>query len=381
MAVKINKAIHFRISKMKNIFTLILTLIFLINTSMANGADCVDNSCQSLFSDFRSEELVRLTITTNINRLLENRKKATYQNATVEWKSANGNTVTLQADIRARGKYRNRVCDFPPIKLKFSKKELSEMGYSSYNKMKLVTHCIDGGEEGNQNVIKEYLAYRMYNEITDYSFRVQLVEVEYIDAQHPETSDIRYGIIIEHKKEMAARLNADIKKDLYNPNVEQINASIENKMALFNYMLGNEDYSTVAYKNIEWIQDKTTGKLIPVPYDFDFSGFVNPSYARVPSSSGHKSNKERKFLGLPVNDNIFNANIAKFLAKEKKIVQLVRKNRSLNLEQRLEAISYIRSFYTKLRAVQKNDSGSLYQSILQVDVPVEKEGYYGHPLY
>lgn len=366
---------------MKKIFLAILTIVSLANTVTANTADHITAVQQSLFTDFQSQEMVKLTITTNINQLLENRKKATYQEASIVWKSSNGNEVKLDADIRARGKYRNRVCDFPPIKLKFSKKELSELGYSSYNKMKLVTHCLDNEDEGNQNVIKEYLAYQMYNQLTDQSFRVQLVEVEYIDAANPGTSDIRYGMIIEHKKEMAARLNATIKNDLYNPDVTQIDADAENKMALFQYLIGNEDYSTSAYKNIEWIENKTSGKLIPVPYDFDFSGFVNPSYARVPSQYGHTSNLDRMYLGLPVSDNLLKKNINTFLAKKKALIQLVRKDRNLNLEQRLGAIAYIRSFYSKINDLHKSSERSLYDALKKMpNEQIQEEGFYGHPL-
>ena len=366
---------------MKKITLVLLTIVFLANTITASSSDHITGVQQSLFTDFHSQEMVKLTITTDIDQLLENRKTADYQNATIVWKSSNGNEVKLDADIRARGKYRNRVCDFPPIKLKFSKKELSSLGYSSFNKMKLVTHCLDEGEEGNQNVIKEFLAYQLYNQITDQSFRVQLVEVEYIDAANPGTSDIRYGMIIEHKKEMAARLNATIKNDLYNPNIAQIDAAAENKMALFNYLIGNEDYSISSYKNVEWVKSRATGKLIPIPYDFDFSGFVNPSYAKVTSQYGHTSNLDRAYLGLPATDNLLKKNINIFLAKKKTLVQLIRKNRHLNLEQRLSSIAYVRSFYSKINDLQHSSEKSLYQALKNMPNEQElEEGFYGHPL-
>lgn len=377
--VKTNNRL-FGTNKMRKIFIFIFAFAAFAIPMKANTGDHTASVKQSLFTDFHSEEMVKLTITTNIDQLLTNRNTDQYQDAEVVWRSSNGNQVTLDAGIRARGKYRNRVCNFPPIKLKFSKKELTNLGYSSYNKMKLVTHCLEDEEAGNQNVIKEYLAYQLYNEITDLSFRVQLVEVEYIDSQYPEYSEKRYGIIIEHKKEMAARLNATIKEDLYNPPAAQIDADTEVKMALFNYLIGNEDYSISSYKNIEWIQEKTSGKLIPIPYDFDFSGFVNPSYAKAPVNHGLKSMTDRKYLGLPASNELLKQNINTFVAKKKALVQLVRTNQHLELDQRLTAIAYIRSFYSLLNDLHSSKEKSLYKALTKTPGKEESEGFYGHPL-
>ncbi len=49
-------------------------------------------------------------------------------------------------------------------------------------------------------------------------------------------------------------------------------------MMVLEYMLGNTDYSIYALHNVVIVQDKSR-KFIPVPYDFDSSGMVNPPYA------------------------------------------------------------------------------------------------------
>jgi len=50
-------------------------------------------------------------------------------------------------------------------------------------------------------------------------------------------------------------------------------------MSLFQYMIGNTDYSIVALHNVIMLDD-AKGVRRTVPYDFDYSGLVNAHYAR-----------------------------------------------------------------------------------------------------
>ena len=49
-----------------------------------------------------------------------------YQPATLAFVGADGAESEWEIKIRTRGKYRRRICDQPPIKLNFDKKELEE---------------------------------------------------------------------------------------------------------------------------------------------------------------------------------------------------------------------------------------------------------------
>ncbi len=51
--------------------------------------------------------------------------------------------------------------------------------------------------------------------------------------------------------------------------------------AMFNYMIGNLDWSPARFHNVKLIRTEDA-RHITVPYDFDFAGVVNARYARPP---------------------------------------------------------------------------------------------------
>ncbi|MEK9614426.1 MAG: hypothetical protein VW080_10950, partial [Flavobacteriaceae bacterium] len=66
--------------------------------------------------------------------------------------------------------------------------------------------------------------------------------------------------------------------------------------AFFQYLLGNTDFSVAYQHNGKLLYiDK---QIIPLPYDFDMTGWVNPSYATVNTTLGISSVQERKYRGF-----------------------------------------------------------------------------------
>ncbi|MCJ7815624.1 MAG: hypothetical protein MUP31_06190, partial [Xanthomonadales bacterium] len=83
--------------------------------------------------------------------------------------------------IRVRGKSRTSVCDFPPLRLNFSPDKTAETVFANQNKLKLVTHC-KNKDSAQANILKEYAAYKIFNLISDVSYKVRLVHVTYMDT-------------------------------------------------------------------------------------------------------------------------------------------------------------------------------------------------------
>ena len=76
------------------------------------------------------------------------------------------------------------------------------------------------------------------------------------------------------------------------------------RYALFQHMISNHDWSMRAgpagrecCHNAELIGSLAPGSAIPVPYDFDFSGFVNAPYAVVPDQLHISSVRQRVYRG------------------------------------------------------------------------------------
>ncbi|MEO1626706.1 MAG: hypothetical protein AAFV25_16245, partial [Bacteroidota bacterium] len=173
-----------------------------------------------------------------------------------------------------------KLCSFPPIMLKFKKNDLLGMGLdSAYNKVKLVTHCMDD-PEGEQYLLKEYLAYNLYNQLTERSLQVKLFRIRYVDSKGNQPDEIKYGFLIENHHEMAQRIQGKAFKQ-YGTTAKDYQAKAYAQMVLFQYMIGNTDWGAEIMRNIKLIRPNQQGQgIIPVPYDFDFSGLVNSNYAK-----------------------------------------------------------------------------------------------------
>ena len=156
--------------------------------------------------------------------------------------------------------------------------------FQRQDKLKLVAHCRDKSDRYEQNVIEEYLAYRILNTLTDISYRVRLAHVTYVDSEEKYDDRVSYAFFIEHKKRMSKRLDLAListagiqTSDLAGP--------YSDLTSLFQFMIGNTDFSPIAGPEGEDCCHNSTlfgnegGPVYSVPYDFDMSGLVDAPYA------------------------------------------------------------------------------------------------------
>ena len=333
----------------------------LISKDLPTAAYQIKNTIKTQNSVFdqiamSSNEVIKLTLTTDLQNLITNKKTDEYQVAFIDMKDANGNIINHKLKIKPRGKYRRRVCDFPPLKLNFSKSGLLSQGlHPDFDKLKLVTHCTDSRIEGKDNVLREYLTYQLYNKLTDNSFRTQLVKIEYIDLHDSSKSIVRYGFLIEDKDEMAMRMNGEI-CDCHGIKPEMISHTPHNLMAMFQYMIGNEDWNSTMLRNVKAVKLFTGGSVgnnVIVPYDFDFSGTVDAPYAIPDPDLHHTTVKQRHFSGEFMNRNELEVMTNYFLSRKKEILQTVKDFKLLNLESRFDINNYLNEFFSILTDEQQ----------------------------
>ena len=295
-----------------------------------------------------SNDVLEIKLTTDLQNLIVNKNKDDYQVAYIETQDANGNSVSHELKVKPRGRYRRKICDFPPLKLNFSKEELIQKGlHPQFDKLKLVTHCTDNKMDSKDNVLREYLTYQIYNKLTDNSFRTQLVKIEYIDLHNSSKSITRYGFLIEDKNEMAMRLNGEI-HDCHGLDAEMVSKTPYNLMAMFQYMIGNEDWDLTMVRNVKAVKLFTGGGMennILVPYDFDFSGVVDAPYAIPATNLKHRTVKQRHFSGEFLNINKLEVMSSHFLSRKKEILQTVKKFKRLNSDSRIEIERYLKEFF------------------------------------
>jgi len=232
----------------------------------------------TIFDELYGKEVLDITLVTDVKQFMANKNTETYQPAQILFDGRSGREHQWNIEVRPRGRYRRRVCDFPPMKIKFPKKEIQEAGYAKHNDLKLVTHCLSD-PLGDELVLREHLVYLLYQEVSPYAYRAQLVRITYIDNQGGPPLK-RYGILLEDEDELAERYGMEICEDCYGFEEEDFERQASAVNQLFQQLIGNADWSLELQRNIKvLIREKDQSEnLLFVPYDFDFSEVVNAPY-------------------------------------------------------------------------------------------------------
>jgi hypothetical protein len=245
---------------------------------------------------FQSEDTLKVTLEGNFGALARERdpEHAKTYSGVIRTTGPNNEAVEVPVQLTIRGSLRRKTCDFVPLKVAFAKDRakgtIFEMRGSG---VKLVTHCHNTGED-EQYILREYLAYRLGNIVTNRSFRARLAHVTYIDSDKKKTVATRYAIFLEDDDDVARRLEGKIVDDEFR--FEQLHPVALLQMSLFEYMIGNTDFSIFARHNVRIVQGPA-GLVYPIPYDFDVSGLVNVPYA-IPDPRLHiQSLTERVYRG------------------------------------------------------------------------------------
>ncbi|GAB5554149.1 MAG: hypothetical protein Sapg2KO_37400 [Saprospiraceae bacterium] len=294
---------------------------------------------ESFFDRLGTESIVKLQIESDLSELIENRDQKMTQEATLSVENSNGGFKAYPLKISLRGKTRRGLCEFPPLKLDLNKGFLEAEGLKDFDKYKLVTHCMDDSEL----VLKEFLAYKLYNQLTEYSFRVRLVELTYIDHGGEMETFEQYGILLENYEEMTERFAAEKMPDQLPKNTRIPNEDYQ-RLAMFQYMIGNTDWNLFKQHNIKWLQ--LDDAAIPVPYDFDFSGFVNAPYAKPHPSLPIDSVRER-YLQWRGSDQTQLANMQDELRqKQADLIQTCQQFQALSDSEKAEILSYLNEFFS-----------------------------------
>ena len=215
----------------------------------------------------------------------------------ISYVDASGHTRRIQGSTRVRGRWRRETgnCRFPSLFVFFDSETRNTL-FDGQTMLPLTTHCRHERRIYERYVLKEYLAYRLYNLLTDKSLRVRLAHITYHDTSGDREPFTRYGFFTEHFETMAARNNATV----WSPEVYDPRLADPNELAihdLFQYMIGNTDFSVIYQHNIAIIRDPD-GLATPVPYDFDFSGLVDAHYAAPSPILPIRSVKQRLFRGF-----------------------------------------------------------------------------------
>lgn len=292
---------------------------------------------------FTSHDVLELTLGADFDRLKKDRNEdSEYQSGVLTLAADDGSTRQIEVKVRTRGRFRLKACRFPPLRLNLPKRELRGTVFDGQDRIKLVTHC-RGGHGDEQNLLEEYLVYRTYNVITDLSFRVRLARITYVDTSGEDDPTTRYAFFIEEANAIAERVGGMILR-LNQVHPEHLSARESARMALFQYMVGNTDWSMVFFHNVELL--RTPEKLhVPVPYDFDWAGLVSPAYAKPDASLDIRSVRQRLYRGFCRPEIDFSDLYQEFLSLRPEIERIYHDVEGLGEDEREDALMYLSEFY------------------------------------
>jgi hypothetical protein len=330
--------------------TLFLPLAFLLFVSPA-AAQEEDPSEKYAVSDtledfgmFTHDDLLELSLRFDVTHYTRKKPKEEYLNATLTYHISETDSVNKEVRLKSRGEFRNGYCSFPPLLLNFKKTEFAKEDLSKLEKMKVVTHCQSGNVD---YLMKEYLIYKLYNVLTDTSFRVRLVRIKYINTYKQTKPISSFAFFIEPADLLAERISA-IQTDRTNLGQNNMDPYLMTRMAIFNYMIGNTDWSVPNQHNckimISQMPDRSSTGII-VPYDFDYSGLVDATYAIPHESLPIKTVRERLFLGICRSDEEFLRILGEFAEKKQAFYDVINNFPYLDDKEKKNMIGYLSQFF------------------------------------
>lgn len=271
---------------------------------------------------FQDQQPLQLKLTTStIKDIKKKTNDSTYLPAQLHVRNASGGWDSIAVEVRARGIFRRKNCYFAPIRIKV-KKDVAKGTILEGNKnLKLVMPCENSGDK-NELVMKEYVAYKMYEKVSPYHFKTRMANLTYIetDGKKSKSYDL-VAFMIEDDDLVAKRWNAKIMENL-NLHPLRLADTSSVKHDLFQYMISNIDWSTTYLHNSK-IMLQGTNRYIPLCYDFDMSGFVNPPYGQPNVDLGQQDIRDRIYRGFCRQEPVVQAGRQQFLKAEPDVMAVL----------------------------------------------------------
>jgi hypothetical protein len=301
---------------------------------------------------FYINEPLHLTLTFDVKDFQRTRKDEKYKKAKMTCVVSDSFQVTHEVRVKARGIYRRDNCQMPPFWLNIRYAGIETEQLANVVKMKVVTRC-KSSSVYDEYVLREFLTYKIYNLLSPYSFNTRLVRLTFVDTGRKGKVSENWGFICEPEEMMAERNNAmPIRSDRLS--VRTVNQEIMDHVAFFCYMIGQGDYSVTGRHNLKVLTLKDYGPtgFIPVPYDFDYSGLVNTSYAIPDYDLGIDNVRDRYYLGACRSEEEYEKTIQWLASFHDEINELILSFKYLDEDEKVDMVEYIDSYYRETE--QKN---------------------------
>lgn len=330
------------------ILSILLPTIFFINISLAQESKKDLPEIPSAL--FLNNEVMHISLKYSNKDIKKVTNDSTFITTFLKFKEQEESWDSLEVNLRKRGNFRLKNCYFAPIKVKIKKKEGNNTLFEGHKNLKLVLPCLVE-RESNDNIIKEYLAYKLYEIVSPFHFKSKLVHLSYEEQKGSKTKPYEiFSILVEDDKAVAKRIGGKVLNIKAHPLNQVPLECVRN--SFFQYMIGNTDFSTAYQHNTKLIFYEN--KIIPVPYDFDMCGMVNTSYSTVSQINNEQLSidnvKQRLYRGFKRDPLIIAEVRLEFLKNRAAILEAIKECELLfeNKAEYVSTIEYIEDFFEVL---------------------------------
>jgi len=324
----------------------LIILLFVMLSGMHAFARVQTQDSLSLVGLFDNEVLLEIDLKTDFESLFadvsENR---VFHDASLTVKNPSCAFANMAIKLKPRGGFRLRkqTCDFPPLRFKFHAKKADGTIFQGQNKLKYVSHCQNFKKDYELHTLEEFLVYKMYNVFTDYSYRVRLARVNFIDTNKLDTLQ-RFGFFVEDKLHLAKRIG---RHSLKFRNIKQYQVLRKNMLvlSLFQYMVGNCDWDVSRLHNIDLMSVDENSLPVAVPYDFDWCALVGHEYFVPDPQIDLDAKYQRRYKSYQWSKEEFESAFQEFNEHKDELYSLISDFTYLENNNRLKLLAYISEFY------------------------------------
>jgi hypothetical protein len=254
---------------------------------------------------------------------------------------------------------RLRECRLASLKITVSENDVVGTPFEGRRTLRLVTPCRLTGSYDKYTVL-EYLVYKSYAVLMEPALRVRLVRVRFHDSEKPARANSAYAFFIEDIGQAAVR-RGQVWLDIESQPSDGLDAAQLTLMTLFQYMVGNTDWSAVKGRpndrcchNVAIFGQEGVDFNTVVPFDFDQTGLVDPPYAAPPDLSlGIRHITQRKYRGFCEHNGEIAGAIAIFNRKRPELEELFSRDDLPYPKDRERALKYVRGFYETINDPRK----------------------------
>lgn len=309
---------------------------------------CAPVSAQPVTPLFASDEPIAVTLSGPMGSLQRDRSEKPRPGTL----TSGAEQLAITLSPRGITRRREETCQFPPLRVQLQPRPATGL-FAGQGRLKLVTHC-RSAENFQQYVLLEYAAYRLLNLVSPAALRVRLAQIDY-RAPDGKPFAQRVGFFIEDWDDAARRSGHQRSRvgDAIFPN--QLSRPAAARAALFEYMIGNLDWSMRAgtrgqgcCHNFRLFGSAASAGYVPVPYDFDYSGFVDAPYAVPPEQLGVADVRDRQYRGYCFHNAETLAAAADFRAKRPEMLAVLASVPGLSEGSRRKASAYLESFFADI---------------------------------